>query len=79
VDYTYKLPRSYSKTHQQLQAFSAFHQTLGFGFFKAFDHSTISPYLMKTNLWLFVLNLFESGAVPATQNFMQYIASIAVG
>jgi len=67
VDYKDKLPRSYSKTQQQLQATSAFHQTLGFGFFKAFItlDSTISPYLMKTNPWLFVLDLFESKAVSA--------------
>jgi len=30
--------------------------------------STISPYLMKTNPWLLVLDLFESEAVPAKQS-----------
>jgi len=39
VDYKDKLPKFYSKTQQQLQATSAFHQMLGFGFFKAFDHT----------------------------------------
>ena len=60
---------------------SALHQTLGFGFFKAFDQSlsTISPYLIKTNPWLLVLNLFESEAVLEKQNFMQYTTSMAAG
>jgi len=30
--------------------------------------STISPYLMKTNPWLLVLDLIESEAVPAKQS-----------
>jgi len=30
--------------------------------------STISPYLMKPNPWLLVLDLIESGAVPAKQS-----------
>jgi len=41
--------------------------------------STISPYLMKTNPWLLVLELFESEAVLAKQNFMQCTTSMAVG
>jgi len=34
---------------------------------------------MKTNPWLLVLNLFESEAVPAKQNFMEYTTSMAAG
>jgi len=41
--------------------------------------STISPYLMKTNPWLLVLDMFESEAVPAKQNFMQYTTYMAAG
>jgi len=40
----------------------------------AFD-STISPYLMKTNPWLLVLDLTESKAVPAKTTYIQSNAS----
>ena len=58
------------------------HQTLGFGFFKALDHSWS---LLINNLPLFdedkslvacVGLLFESEAVPAKQKLVQYKASI---
>jgi len=38
VDYKDNYPDPTLKTQHQLQAASAFHQTLRFGFFKAFDH-----------------------------------------
>ena len=37
--------------------------------------STISPYLIKTNLWLLVLDLIESEAVPAKTAYIQSNAS----
>jgi len=39
VDYKDNYPDPTLKTQQQLQGTSAFHQMLGFGFFKAFDHT----------------------------------------
>jgi len=65
VDHTLIYP---NPTHTQ-QQHQPFIKHLGFGFFKALDHSlsTISPYLMKTNPWLFVLILFESETASAKQ------------
>ena len=37
--------------------------------------STISPYLMKTNPWLLVLDLIESEAVPTKTAYIQSDAS----
>ena len=63
-------PRSYSKTHQQQQAHPAFHQTSRIWILQILKilDSTISPYLMKTNPWLLMLDLIESEAVPVKNN-----------
>jgi len=67
-----------TQTQQQHQPFI---KHLGFGFFKALDHSlsTISPYLMKTNPWLLVLILIEFETAPAKQKAMQSRASLIAG
>jgi len=63
-------PRSFSKTPQQQQAHPTFHQTQRIWILQSLNtlDSTISPYLMKTNPWLLVLDLIESEAVPAKQS-----------
>jgi len=63
-------PESYLKTAQQQQAHPAFHQTSRVWILQSLNtlDSTISPYLMKTNPWLLVLDLIESEAVPARQS-----------
>jgi len=70
-------PRSYSKSPQQQQAHPAFHQTQRIWILQSLNtlDSTISPYLMKTNPWLLVLDLFEFEAEPAKQSLSkaQYI------
>jgi len=55
---------------QQQQAHPSFHQTQRIWILQSLNtlDSTISPYLMKTNPWLLVLDLIESKAVSAKQS-----------
>ena len=66
-------PRSYYKTPQQQQAHQAFHQTQMIWIVQRLNtlDSTISPYLMKTNPWLLVLDLIESETIPVKTTYIQ--------
>jgi len=78
VDYKDKLPRSYSKTQQQLQATSAFHQTLGFGFFKAFDHTWFNNLSLfdEDKTLVVCVGLVWIWSSSCKTSFKQYIASM---
>jgi len=74
VDYKYKLPQIlYKAQQQQQQTPPAFHQTLRIWNLQNLNtlDSTISPYLMKTNSWLLVLDLIESETVLAKTTYIQ--------